>query len=70
MMLLGLLKSDVAVKINIQIIDECVKMRQYFANNILNNEILINHENRILKLEKTFDKFNKKEEINKIFFEG
>lgn len=69
-MLLGLLKSDVAVKINIQIIDECVKMRQYFANNILNNEILINHENRILKLEKTFDKFNKKEEINKIFFEG
>lgn len=69
-MLLGLLKSDVAVKINIQIIDACVKMRQYFANNISNNEILINHENRILKLEKTFDKFNKKEEINKIFFEG
>lgn len=45
-------------------------MRQYFANSISNNEILINHENKIMRLEKTFDKFNKKEEINKIFFEG
>ena len=67
MMLSGLLKSDIAVKVNIQIIDAFVKMRRYFANTISNNEILINHENRILKLEKTFDKFNKKEEINKIF---
>ena len=29
------------------------------GNTITNNDILINHENRILKLEKTFDKFNK-----------
>lgn len=70
MMLSGLLKSDIAVKVNIVIIDAFVKMRRYFANTILNNDILINHENRILRLEKTFDKFNKKEEINKIFFEG
>ena len=70
MMLSGLLKSDIAVKVNIEIIDAFVKMRRYFSNTISNNEILINHENRILKLEKTFDKFNKKKEINKIFFEG
>jgi len=70
MMLSGLLKSDIAVKVNLQIIDAFVKMRRYFANVILNNDILINHENRILRLEKTFDKFNKREEINKIFFEG
>jgi len=70
MMLSGLLKSDIAVKVNIQIIDAFVKMRRYFANTISNNEILINHENRILELEKTFDKFNDKKEINKIFFEG
>ena len=69
MMLSGLLKSDIAVKVNIQIIDAFVKMRRYFANTTLNNEILINHENRLLKLEKTFDKFKEKE-INKIFFEG
>ena len=70
MMLSGLLKSDIAVKVNIEIIDAFVKMRRYFSNTISNNEILINHENRILKLEKTFDKFNKKKEINRIFFEG
>ena len=69
MMLSGLLKSDIAVKVNIQIIDAFVKMRRYFANTITNSEILINHENRLLKLEKTFDKFKEKE-INKIFFEG
>lgn len=70
MMLSGLLKSDIVVKVNIQIIDAFVKMRKYFANTISNNEILINHENRLLKLEKTFDKFKEKEKINKIFFEG
>ena len=70
MMLSGLLKSDIAVKVNIEIIDAFVKMRRYFANSISNNEILINHENRILKLEKTFNKFNKKKEVNKIFFAG
>ena len=70
MMLSGLLKSDIAVKVNIQIIDAFVKMRKYFANTISNNEILINHENRLLKLEKTFDKFNDKNEVNKIFFAG
>jgi len=70
MMLSGLLKSDIAVKVNIQIIDAFVKMRKYFANNISNNEILVNHENRILSLEKTLDKFKQKQEINKIFFEG
>ena len=70
MMLSGLLKSDIAVKVNIQVIDAFVKMRQYFATTISNNHILINHENRILKLEETFNKFNNKKEINKIFFEG
>ena len=69
MMLSGLLKSDIAVKVNIQIIEAFVKMRRYFANTISNNEMLINHENRILRLENTFDKFKEKE-INKIFFEG
>lgn len=69
MMLSGLLKSDIAVTVNIQIIDAFVKMRRYFANNISNNEILLNHENRLLTLEKTFDKFKPKE-INKILFEG
>lgn len=66
MMLSGLLKSDIAVKVNIQIIDAFVKMRRYFVNN---NEMLINHENRLLRLENTFNQFKEKE-MNRIFFEG
>jgi len=69
MMLSGLLKSDIAVKVNIRIIDAFVKMRRYFVNNKNNNEILMNHENRILAIENTLDKFKEKE-LNKIFFEG
>lgn len=69
MMLSGLLKSDIAVKVNIQIIDAFVKMRRYFANNFNANELLLNHENRIQLLENTLDSF-KEQKIKKIFFEG
>ena len=68
MMLSGLLKSDIAVKVNIEIVDAFVKMRRYFANTITNNEILINHENRLLILESTLNNF-KEIETNRIFFE-
>lgn len=69
MMLSGLLKSDIAVKVNIQIIDAFVKMRRYFVNNFNTNELLLNHENRIQLLENTLDSF-KEQKIKKIFFEG
>ena len=69
MMLSGLLKSDIAVKVNIQIIDAFVKMRRYFANNFNTNELLLNHENRIQLLENTLNSF-KEQKIKKIFFEG
>ena len=70
MMLSGLLKSDIAVKVNVQIIDAFVKLRRYFSNNLINSEMLINHENRILKLETTFNKMEEKEKVKTIFFEG
>ena len=71
MMLSGLLKSDIAVKVNVQIIYAFVKMRKYISNNLYQNEkILINHENRLLMLEESFDKLNEKEKINHIFYEG
>lgn len=70
MMLSGLLKNDIAVKVNVQIIDAFVKLRRYVSNSLVDNEMLINHENRILKLEHTFNKMQEKEKINTIFFEG
>ena len=67
MMLSGLLRSDIAVKVNIKIIDAFVKLKRYAS---LENEMLINHENRILKLEDAIDKMNEKEKVNSIFFNG
>ena len=66
MMLSGLLKSDIAVKVNIQIINAFVYMRKYISKD-LNNNILINHENRILKLEESFNRLNK---VNTVFYDG
>ena len=70
--MLLILKTPVADIVSMKIIDAFVNMRKYlsFANTIITNEMLINHENRILNLEKTFDKFKYNEEISKIFFEG
>ena len=64
-----MLSSDIAVKVNIKIIDAFVTMRKYFALTNSNNNILINHENRILALEDVLNKF-KEENLNKILFEN
>ena len=65
-MLSSVLHTKVANEVSIRIMRSFVKMRKYFKDN---SEILINHENRILILESTLDKFKEKE-LNKIFFEG
>ena len=65
-MLSSVLHTKVANEVSIRIMRSFVKMRKYFKDN---SEILINHENRILSLESTLDKFKEKE-LNKIFFEG
>lgn len=70
MMLSGLLKSDIAVKVNVQIIDAFVKLRRYVSNSLLSSETLLDHEKRILQLENTFNKMHEKQKINTIFFEG
>lgn len=68
MMLSGLLKSDIAVKVNIQIINAFVYMRKYISKD-LNNNILINHENRILKLEESFNRLNNNTKVNTVFYD-
>ena len=69
-MLASVLKTKVAEEISIRIMDAFVKMRKYISGSLLNNEMLINHENRILRLENTFNKLEEKQKVNTIFFEG
>ncbi len=60
MMLATILKSEIAVEVSINIMDAFVKLRRYVSNSLMNSEMLINHENRILKLENTFNKIQEK----------
>ena len=73
-MLSGILRSDMAININIKIINAFVSMRHYLINNkdiymSLNNinNRLINHDNKLLEFDKKFNdifsKFNKKEQL-------
>ena len=68
-MLATILKTPVADIVSMKIIDAFVYMKRYlsFENK---NSIILNHEERILKLEESFDKLNEKEKINAIFYEG
>lgn len=72
MMLSGLLKSDIAVIINIQIIDAFVKMRRYFSTNLIEqqyiNELVIKNSKRLDVIESTLSNFNEKN--NHLFFDG
>lgn len=73
-MLSGLLRSEVAVKVNIQIIDAFVKMRHYISSNLmeksyLTEQVLENTRN-IKLLQESFNKFNENKVVNEIYFEG
>lgn len=69
-MLSYILHTEVAIKTSVKIMRGFIKMRKYFVSSMSNNEIILNHEKRIIELENVFDKFKYNEEINKIFFEG
>lgn len=66
-MLSSVLKTDIAADMSIKIIRAFVYMRKYISRDSKNN-ILINHEERILKLEESFNKFSSKEKT--IIYEG
>ena len=73
MMLSGLLKNDIAAKVNVQIIDAFVKMRKYISTNLIEqkyiNKMVFDHDNEIKLLQESFSKLEKKEKINHIFYE-
>ena len=66
-MLATIIRTEIAAQTSIDIMRAFVKMRKYFANSVLSNEMLINHENRLLVLENTLNKFKDKQ-IDKVFF--
>ena len=78
-MLSSVLKSDVAIQINIRIMDTFVDIRKYMANNVLLYEKVNNIELKQLEFQKSTDeKFDKvfryiedhSEDEQKIFFDG
>lgn len=74
MMLSGLLKSELAAKINVQIINAFVAMRRYISNGLIEqqwvNNLVYKHDNEIKLLKESFEKMQEKTKLNTIFFEG
>lgn len=50
-MLVTVLHTSIADEISVKIIDAFVYMRKYISNDTINSKMLVNHENRLLKLE-------------------
>ena len=68
-MLATILKTKIAKEINLGIMRAFVIMRKYISKTLLSsNTIIDNHENRIQKLEETFNQLEVKKEH--LFFEG
>ena len=65
-MLATILRTSVADIVSMKIIDAFVYMRKYLTYN--KDYIILNHEERILKLEESFDKLSAKQ--NSIIYEG
>lgn len=73
-MLSAVLKTEVAEEISVKIMDAFVAMKKYLSSNLLeqkyiNNQVMKNTED-IRLLQESFKQFDKKKEINDIFFEG
>lgn len=66
-MLATILRTKVASDITMRIIDAFVYIRRYLSD-VTGSNMLVNHEERILKLEEQFNKFSSKR--NTIIYEG
>ena len=73
-MLATILKSNIAIKVSIDIMDAFVAMRHYIGNNeyrLSNVETkILEHDFEIKLLKASFNKFEEKKKINEIYFNG
>ncbi len=71
-MLSSVIKSDVAAKTNVAIINAFIKMKKYVSSNLLEqrfiNNMVLEHDNDIKLLKESFSKFDSMS--NEIFYEG
>ena len=70
-MLAGILKSDVAIKMSLRIVDIFITMKNYINTSLIEqkyiNSLVLEHDS---KIDLILDKLNTNEEINHIFYEG
>lgn len=73
-MLATILKTNVATKISISIMDAFVSMRKYISNNLIEqkyiNNMVIEHDSQIKLLQESLDKLEEKRKVNEIYFNG
>lgn len=73
-MLATILKTPIATKVSIAIMDAFVAMRKYISTNLLEqkhiNHMVLEHESEIKLLRETFDKLEEKRKTNEIYFNG
>lgn len=73
-MLSSVLRSEVAIKMSIQIINAFVIMRKYISNNLIEqryiNNLVLEHDSEIKLLKESFSKIEEKRKVNEIYFNG
>ena len=73
-MLATILKSKVATQISIKIMDAFVAMRKYISASLIEqnniNNLVFENRKRICLIEDTLAKFEEKQKVNEIYFDG
>ena len=73
-MLATVLKTPIATKVSVSIMDAFVKMRKYISTNIMEqkyiNDLVLEDHNKIKVLESTFKTFEENKKTNEIYFNG
>lgn len=71
-MLSGILKSEIAVKMSLKIVNTFIMMHKYISNSLTEqqyfNSMLLRHDDEIKLLQESFEKLEERKLTNKIYF--